>query len=41
MLIQKAFDLGGKDLVAKWIDLHIIGEKKNLISQIARELGYV
>ncbi|WP_042683575.1 ribulose-phosphate 3-epimerase [Candidatus Nitrosotenuis chungbukensis] len=40
MLIQKAFDLGGKDLVAKWIDLHIIGEKKNLISQIAKELGY-
>ncbi|WKT58153.1 ribulose-phosphate 3-epimerase [Candidatus Nitrosotenuis chungbukensis] len=28
MLIQKAFDLGGKDLVAKWIDLHIIGEKR-------------
>lgn len=41
MLIQKAYDLGGKDLVAKWIDLHIIGEKKNLISQIAKELGYV
>jgi transketolase len=41
MLIQKAFDLGGKELVAKWIDLHIIGEKKNLISQIGKELGYV
>jgi transketolase len=40
-LIQKAFDFGGKDLVAKWIDLHIIGEKKNQISQIAKELGYV
>jgi transketolase len=40
MLIQKAFDLGGKELVAKWIDLHIIGEKKNQISQIAKELGY-
>ena len=41
MLIQKAYELGGKDLVAKWIDLHIIGEKKNQISQIAKELGYV
>ncbi len=41
MLIQKAFELGGKDLVAKWIDLHIIGEKKNQINQIAKELGYV
>jgi len=41
MLIQKAHDLGGKDLVAKWIDLHIIGEKKNQINQIAKELGYI
>lgn len=40
MLIQKAHELGGNDLVAKWIDLHIIGEKKNQISQIAKELGY-
>lgn len=39
MLIQKAFELGGKELVAKWIDLHIIGEKKNQIAQIAKELG--
>jgi transketolase len=27
MLIQKAHELGGKELVAKRIDLHIIGEK--------------
>lgn len=40
MLIQKAHELGGKDLVAKWIDLHIIGEKKNQIVQLAKELGY-
>jgi transketolase len=40
MLIQKAFELGGKDLVAKWIDLHVIGEKKNQLNTIARELGY-
>jgi transketolase len=40
MLIQKAFELGGKDLVAKWIDLHTIGEKKNQLSLIAKELGF-
>lgn len=40
MLIQKAYELGGKELVAKWIDLHIIGEKKNQLLQIAKELGY-
>jgi len=40
MLIQKAYDIGGKDLVAKWIDLHIIGEKKNQIIHLAKELGY-
>jgi transketolase len=40
MLIQKAFELGGKELVAKWIDLHVIGEKKNQLNTIARELGY-
>ncbi|HII04304.1 MAG TPA: ribulose-phosphate 3-epimerase [Candidatus Nitrosotenuis sp.] len=41
MLIQKAHELGGNDLVAKWIDLHVIGEKKNQLGTIARELGYV
>ena len=40
MLIQKAFELGGKELVAKWIDLHIIGEKKTQIIAISKELGY-
>jgi transketolase len=40
MLIQKAFELGGKELVAKWIDLHTIGEKKNQLNTIAKELGY-
>lgn len=40
MLIQKAFELGGGELVAKWVDLHTIGEKKNQIAQIAKELGY-
>ncbi|MFY9300092.1 MAG: ribulose-phosphate 3-epimerase [Candidatus Nitrosotenuis sp.] len=40
MLIQKAYDLGGKDLVAKWIELHAVGDKKNQLSLIAKELGY-
>ncbi|MBM3904470.1 MAG: ribulose-phosphate 3-epimerase [Thaumarchaeota archaeon] len=40
MLIQKAFELGGKELVAKWIDLHVIGEKKNQLNTISKELGY-
>lgn len=40
MLIQKAHDLGGNDLVNKWIDLHTIGEKKNHLNLIAKELGY-
>ncbi len=40
ILIQKAHELGGNDLVTKWIDLHVIGEKKNQLVAIARELGY-
>lgn len=39
-LIQKAHELGGNELVAKWIDLHTIGEKRNHLTAIARELGY-
>jgi transketolase len=40
MLIQKAYELGGKELVTKWIELHQIGEKKNQLNLIAKELGY-
>jgi transketolase len=40
MLIQKAYELGGKELVAKWIDLHAVGDKKNQLTLIAKELGY-
>jgi transketolase len=40
MLIQKAHELGGNELVAKWIDLHVIGEKKNQLLTISKELGY-
>jgi transketolase len=39
-LIQKAYELGGKDLVAKWIELHAVGDKKNQLSVVAKELGY-
>ncbi|MDC0211049.1 ribulose-phosphate 3-epimerase [Candidatus Nitrosopelagicus sp.] len=40
LLIQKANELGGSELVNKWIDLHVIGKKKNELQQIAMELGY-
>jgi len=40
LLIQKANDLGGTELVNKWIDLHVIGKKKDELLQIAKELGY-
>jgi transketolase len=39
-LIQKANDLGGTDLVNKWIDLHVVGKKKDDLLQISKELGY-
>jgi transketolase len=40
LLIQKANELGGTELVNKWIDLHVIGKKKDELQQIAMELGY-
>jgi transketolase len=40
MLIQKAYEMGSKELVAKWIELHAVGDKKNQLSTIAKELGY-
>jgi transketolase len=40
LLIQKANELGGKELVNNWINLHVIGEKKNQLIQIAKELGF-
>jgi len=40
LLIQKANELGGTELVNKWIDLHVIGKKKDELHQIAMELGY-
>jgi transketolase len=40
LLIQKANELGGTELVNKWIDLHVLGKKKDELTQIATELGY-
>ncbi len=40
LLIQKANQLGGPELVNKWIDLHVVGKKKDELLQIAKELGY-
>jgi transketolase len=40
LLIKKAHDLGGVDLVNKWIDLHVVGKKKDGLVQIAKELGF-
>jgi transketolase len=41
LLIQKAHNLGGTDLVNKWIDLHEVGKKKSELVQIAKEAGFV
>ena len=41
LLIQKAQELGGIDLVNKWIDLHEVGKKKTELLQIAKEAGFV
>jgi len=40
LLIQKANELGGIELVNKWIDLHVVGKKKDELLQITQELGY-
>ena len=36
LLIKKANELGGKELVDKWIDLHVVGKKKDELLQIAK-----
>ena len=40
MLLQKANDLGGSELVNRWIDLHSIGKKKDELIRIAKELKH-
>ena len=41
LLLDKANELGGTELVNKWIGLHVIGEKKDQINKIAEEAGYL
>ena len=41
LLIKKAHDLGGTELVTKWINLHEVGKKKTELLQIAKESGFV
>ena len=40
LLIKKAHELGGNELVNQWIDLHVVGKKKDSLVQIAKELGF-
>lgn len=40
-LLSKAYQIGSSDLVNKWIDLHIIGEKKDQLIKMAKEAGYI
>ena len=40
LLIKKAHNLGGIELVNQWIDLHVVGKKKDSLVQIAKELGF-
>jgi len=39
-LIKKAHEIGGKEFVNSWIDLHVVGKKKDSLVQIAKELGF-
>ena len=41
IFLNKAHELGGKDLVKKWIGLHVVGEKQEQIKKIAEEEGYL
>jgi transketolase len=41
ILLDKANQLGGLDLVNKWIGLHVIGIKQEEIKKIAQEAGYL
>jgi transketolase len=40
-LLNKANELGGNELVNKWIDLHLIGDKKDQLIKMAKEAGYI
>jgi len=41
ILLDKAHELGGSDLVNRWIGLHVVGEKQEQIKKIAQEAGYI
>ena len=41
LLLEKANQLGGTELVKKWIGLHAIGEKKDQLTKIAKESGFL
>ncbi len=41
ILLDKANELGGTDLVNKWIGLHVVGKKQEQIKKIAKEAGYI
>lgn len=41
LLLGKAYRQGGRDLVKKWISLHVVGSKQEHIAEIAREAGYL
>ncbi|MGI9565664.1 MAG: ribulose-phosphate 3-epimerase [Nitrosopumilus sp.] len=41
LLLDKAQELGGKELVNKWIGLHVVGEKQEQIKKIAQGAGYI
>ncbi len=41
VLLYRAHELGGTDLVNKWIGLHVIQDKQEQIKKIAQEAGYI
>ena len=41
MLLDRANELGGADLVRKWIGLHVVGQKQDQIRALAQEARYV
>jgi len=41
VLLEKAHQLGGSDMVNKWISLHVVGKKKEKITKIAKETNLI
>lgn len=41
LLLGKANELGGQELVKKWIGLHVVGQKQEQIKKIAEEAGFI